>query len=112
MHTEGRTKAEIIIILNPFLAGAHQQAQDATLTLPPNHEFEGHFLGIPLIFWDHDNNGKKLKTITTLFLCSIYHPYENNNHAKFNDLLPTLLLQAPTKSIVIIGHNINCNVGT
>ena len=112
MHTEGRTKAGIIIILNPFLAGAHQQAQDATITLPANHEFEGNFLGIPLTFKDHDNSGKKLKTNTTLFLCSIYHPYENNNHAKFNDLLPTLLAQAPTKSLVICGHNINCNVGT
>ncbi len=59
MHTEGRTKAGIIIILNPFLAGAHQKAQDTTITLPPNHEFEGHFLGIPLTFQDHDNSGKK-----------------------------------------------------
>ncbi len=42
----------------------------------------------------------------------VYHPYETNNHAKFNDLLPTLISQAPTKSLVIIGHDINCNVGT
>jgi hypothetical protein len=112
MHTEGRTKAGVCIILNPFLADAHQMAQDISITLPTDHEFEGHFLGIPLTFRDHDNNGKKLKRNTTLFLCSVYHPYESNNHANFNDLLPTLLSQAPPRSHVILGHDINCNVGT
>ena len=110
-HTEGRTKAGVCIILNPFLAGAHQQAQDTTITIPSDHEFEGHFLGLPLTFRDHDNSGKKLKTTTTLFLCSVYHPYQSDKHAKFNDLLSTLLAQAPARSQLILGQDINCNVG-
>ncbi len=113
MNTDGRNKAGICIINNPFLAGApHQQAQGSTITLLPNHEFEGHFLGIPLTFKNHDNSGKKVKNnLRNALLCSIYHSYENNNNAKFNDLQPTLLLQALTKSLVISNHDINCNVG-
>jgi len=111
-HRAGRNKAGVCIILNPLFAEAHRRAKENTVTLPTDHKFEGHFLGVPLTFPNYDNYGKRLKGNLHLFLCSIYHPHESNDHSEFNNILPSIINDAPKHSQLIFGHDINCNVGT
>ena len=108
---KGRNKAGVCIILSPFFAEAHKRAKESTITLPPEHKFEGHFLGVPLSFPNYDKNGKRLKGNLRLLLCSIYHPHESADHSEFNNILPNIINDAPKHSEIIFGHDINCNVG-
>jgi hypothetical protein len=45
-------------------------------------------------------------------LCSIYHPVDNKEYKNFNSTLSLLLNHLPPKSNIILGHDINANVGT
>lgn len=108
---KGRNKAGVCIILNPLFSEAHNRAKETTITLPAEHKFEGHFLGVPLVFPNYDNNGKRLKGNLRLLLCSVYHPHESADHSEFNNILPNIINDAPKHSEVIFGHDINCNIG-
>jgi hypothetical protein len=45
-------------------------------------------------------------------LYSIYHPVDNIEFEDFNTILSSILTQSPPNTNIILGHNINSNVGT
>jgi hypothetical protein len=45
-------------------------------------------------------------------LCSLYHPVDNIEFEKFNAILSSILTQLPPETNIILGHNINANLGT
>jgi hypothetical protein len=45
------------------------------------------------------------------FIASIYHPWEPEQYDSFNSLASSLLTQAPSNAIKIIGHDLNASVG-
>ena len=45
-------------------------------------------------------------------LCSIYHPVDNKEYENFNSTLSSLLNYLPQKLNIILGHDINANIGT
>jgi hypothetical protein len=45
-------------------------------------------------------------------LCSIYHPVDDEEYENFNSTLSSLLNHIPQKSNIILGHDINANIGT
>jgi hypothetical protein len=70
----GRNKAgDCILLLSPLFMKAYEQAKQHTVTIPIDHKFEGHLLGIVLTFpnYDDKNDGKQIKGHLKLFLCSI-----------------------------------------
>ena len=107
----GRTTCGVCIILNPAFAEANKLANNKLLHLPENDQFEGRFLGATLHFKNYDNKGKRIKGITKLMLCSIYHPVDSIEHATFNNTIEHLLNSWPNNLHLLFGHDINCNVG-
>jgi hypothetical protein len=45
-------------------------------------------------------------------LYSIYHPFDNIEFEDFNTILSSILTQSPPDTNIILGHDINANVGT
>ena len=46
-----------------------------------------------------------------LFIASVYHPVDFNDHEEFNDTL-SILVNSVTKSLKFIGkHDVNANLG-
>jgi hypothetical protein len=111
-NERGHVKAGVGIALSPTLDAAHKLAGCKKITLPPNHEYEGRFLGIHLHFKKRDNYGKKLKGTTKIILCSLYHPVDPKEHSDFGATIQTLLNNVPADTSLLFGHDINCNVGT
>jgi hypothetical protein len=110
----GRERRGVAIILSPRFRKAYERAG----SLPPiktpqdNPRFKGCFIGVTLRFPNFDSYGKRIKGNSTFFLTSIYHPYEPQHYDDFNDLVATLLSQSPPKATILIGHDINADVGT
>ena len=118
--TRGHIEGGVAIILSPIFYQAYLRARAKNIeiiTTPPG-KFEGRVLGIPLSFPNIDNWGKKIKGNLDFFLFSIYHPVDSKEFQAFNDLLPQLFRKIPhhkngkPKLGIIIGHDVNCNVGT
>ncbi len=56
---------------------------------------------------------EKIKGELDITLCSIYHPVDNIEFENFNTILSSILTQLPPETKhIILGHNINANVGT
>ena len=54
---------------------------------------------------------RKAKGSIKLFLCLIYHTYEFNEQREFYDELDHFITTRPRNSEVLMGENMNCNVG-
>ena len=59
---------------------------------------------------NRDNNGKRITL--KLLLCSIYHLVDNDKYECFNTELDTILGSIPSDRSILIGHNMNANIGT
>ena len=46
-----------------------------------------------------------------LFIASIYHPVDVNEHKEFNDILSMLVNSVPKSLNIIGGHDVNTNIG-
>jgi hypothetical protein len=67
---------------------------------------------VPLTFPLVVNNRKKIKGELGIILCSIYHPVNIIEFKNFNINLSSILTQLPPKTNIILGHDVNANVGT
>ena len=73
-------------------------------------------LGVTLSFPNLSNKRKdtytwRAKGSIKLFLYSVYHPYEADEQKEFYDELDTFISNRPCKSEVLMGADVNCNVG-
>jgi hypothetical protein len=48
---------------------------------------------------------------TKFFIGSAYHPFEDELYDGFNDMLTSMLAPVPKNTTMIIGHDINANLG-
>ena len=82
----------VAIFLSPEFASAYKNAGAPEPTTTPNSgEFSGRFIGVPLLFNNYDDYGKKLKGNLKIFLTSIYHPVLFKEQKDFNKILCPLL---------------------
>ena len=58
-----------------------------------------------------DTFSKRAKGNIKLFLCSSYHPYEHAEQIEFYDELDSFLTNRPRNSELLLGADVNCNVG-
>ena len=72
----------------------------------------GRVISIPLKFDKFDNRGKKLKGSLNLLISSLYHPVDTKEHNNLSDILVSFFKKHRKKQELIIGHDINANVGT
>jgi hypothetical protein len=102
----------VCIILSPIFDQAHKKNGKEVIKLETGKKFEGRIIGVPLTFPNIDNNRKKIKGNLNITLYSIYHPVDNIEFENFNTILNAILTQLPPETNIILGHNINANVGT
>jgi hypothetical protein len=98
----------VAIILSPNFDKAHKEDKGENASLP--EPFDRCFLAISLTFTNRDNNGKRITL--KLLLCSIYHLVDNDKYECFNTELDTILGRIPSDRSILIGHNMNANIGT
>ena len=55
---------------------------------------------------------KTIKGELNITLYSIYHPVDNVEFENFNTILSSILTQSPPDTNIILGHDINANIGT
>ncbi len=82
------------------------------IKLETGENFKGRIIRVPLTFPNLDDIGEKIKGELDITLCSIYHPVNNIEFENFNTTLSSKLMQLPPETNIILGHNINANVGT
>ena len=58
-----------------------------------------------------DTYTRKAKGLIKVYLCSIYHPYIHEEQTDFYDELNAFLANKPRNSELLIGADVNCNVG-
>ena len=58
-----------------------------------------------------DTYSKKAKGNIKVFLCSAYHPYDHVEQIEFYDELDSFLSNRPRNSELLLGADVNCNVG-
>ena len=112
-----RTSAGVTIILNPALTQAWARAGKLKpiISSPPS-KFPGRMIGVTLSFPKFlnrptDNFEQKSKGSIKLFLCLIYHPYEFNEQREFYDELDHFINTRPRNSEILMGADVNFNVG-
>jgi hypothetical protein len=102
----------VCIILSLTFDQAHKKNGREVIKLETGENFEGRIIGVPLTFPNVDDNGKKIKGELDITLCSIYHPVDNIEFKNFNTILSSILMQLPPETNMILGHDINANVGS
>jgi hypothetical protein len=98
----------VCIILSPIFDQVHKKNGREVIKLEIGKNFEGRIIGVQLTFPNIDNNGKKIKGNLNISLYSIYHPVDNIEFENFN----TILNSIPPETNIILGHDINANIGT
>ena len=112
---KGREKRGVAIILSSKFKQAYEQAgHPKPITTKPKGKHSGRFIGISLHFPNVDSYDKKIKQnggLLKLFIASVYHPWEENRYLAFNADLQRLLAKAPENEQMILGQDINANIG-
>jgi hypothetical protein len=112
----------VTIILSPH----YHEGWKAAEARPPtttnaNGEFAGRFISMNITLASNDHVGKQVQRKQgnkqlALTLASVYHPCmktgDDDTYLQFLDTLDALLIQLPAKLEIIIGANINLNIGT
>ena len=68
-----------------------------------------------LKFQNYDKNGKEVRgkqKFLNVFLASIYHPWEDEAHYQFSDILEDILKKVRDQNEVIFGADTNARIGT
>ena len=109
---KGREKRGVAIILSPYFRKAFEKAgKPKPITTDQKGIHSGRFIGISFHFPNFDSYGKKIKGHLNLFLASIYHPYETDKYQTFNSHLTSIMGRAPKRAEIILGQDINANIG-
>jgi hypothetical protein len=110
---KGRERRGVAIILSPMFKKAYERAGRPTpITTPLNDaDYKGRFIGVSLSFPNADSYGNRVKGENKFFIGSAYHPFEEELYDGFNDLLTSILAEVPTNTTMLIGHDINANLG-
>ncbi len=90
----------------------HKKNGREVIKLETGENFEGRVISVPLTFPNVDDNWKKIKGKLDTTQCSIYHPVGNIEFENFNTILSSIITQLLPETNIILGHNINANVGT
>ena len=74
-------------------------------------------IGVTLSFPNSSNRPsdtyhRKAKGQIKLFLCSVYHPCDAEEQKEFYDELDKFITRRPMNSEMLMGADVNCNVGT
>ena len=114
---KGRNSAGVMIILGPDMTHTWTRAGK----LAPVHsslmsKFPGRILGVTLSFPNASNRPsdtyhQRAKDSIELFLCSIYHPFDPKEQTEFYDELDRFFSQQPRNSELLVGADMNCNLG-
>ena len=114
---QGCTSAGVMSILNLALTQAWTQAGKLKLVISsPVSKFPGWMIWVTLSFPNFSNRPtdtlkRKAKGSIKLFICSIYHPYNFNEQREFYDELDHFITTRPRNSEILMGADVNCNVG-
>jgi hypothetical protein len=108
----------VAIVLSPcYYAGWKAAGAEPPITTNTASEFGGRFIGITIKLEIHDKRGctvkgkKKKETSLVLSLVSAYHPcHTKDDHMQFLDIVDTLLSKL-LPSEIVMGANLNANVG-
>ena len=106
-----------MIVIGPDLTREWERAGKLEpIQSKPNSKYPGRLIGVTLIFPNHSN--RKLYTLSNrakgnikLFICSSYHPYEHAELIDFYNELDSFLTNRPRNSELLLGEDVNCNVG-
>ena len=107
----GRDPKEVAIFLNSYFIKAYIKAGSPPPTYMPKGDFEGRFIGIPLIFDNYDDYGENIRGVAKTFLTPIYNFVEPKEQRAFDKILATIWDIIPSSYHVIHGHDVNVNVG-
>ena len=112
----------VAIVLSPrYYDGWKAAGARPPLTTDPTCEFAGRFISINVTLKSFDKFGKQVRSKTghkhlALTLASIYHPCtksgDDGTYTCFLDTLDSLLGKVPSESELIIGTDVNANIGT
>jgi hypothetical protein len=111
INTRGHIMGRVCIILSPTFNQAHKKNGREIIKLETGKNFKGRIIGVPLTFPNVDDNGGEIKGELDITLCSVYHPVDNIEFENFNTILSSILAQLPPETNIILGHDINANVG-
>ena len=106
-----------MIILGTNLTRAWARAGKLTpLQSSPSSKFLGRIIGVTLSFLNISNLPKdryhhKAKGYIKLFLCSIYHQHDHAEQTGCYDEPESFISSRPRKSELLIGGDVNCNLG-
>jgi hypothetical protein len=111
-----------MIILSPrYPEGWKVTGTEPPITTDATGEFAGRFISINIILASKDQIGKRVqgkhgKKQLTLTLASAYHPCtktgNDETYLRFLNKLDAILNQLPEKLEIIMGADINSNIGT
>ena len=107
-----------MIILGPDLTQAWTRAGKLEpITYSPTSWFPGRMIGVTLSFPNFSNRPSdtyhwRAKGQIKLFLCSVYHPCDAEAQKEFYDDLDNFIARRPRNSEMLMGADVNCNVGT
>ena len=59
-----------------------------------------------------DTYHQRAKGQIKLFLCSVYHPCDAEEQKEFYDELDNFIARRPRNSEMLMGADVNCNMGT
>ena len=110
-------KVHVMIIIGPDLTRAWARAGKLEpIQSKPDLEYPIRLIGVTLSFPNLLNRksetfSKRAKGNIKLFLCSAYHPYEHAEQIEFYDELDSFLKNRPQNLELLLGADVNCNVG-
>ena len=111
----------VALILSPqYYKGRKAAGAKPPLTTNATSEFAGRFISINIILKSHDRLGKQVRgkkgnKHLALTLASVYHPCTKHGaddiYIRFLDILNSLLSKIPTDNKLIMGSDVNANIG-
>jgi hypothetical protein len=104
----------VALILSPTFYKAWREAGCQPPTVSKG-EFEGRLIGMYLKFQNYNKHGKPIKgkgAFLNLFLASAYHPWREEEHSKFNQVLDDFIGNVKDSAEILIGADINAKFGT
>ena len=111
-QTCNRGSCGVLIILSPLLIKAwEREGSLPPLTGGADPNVIGRIIGVTVSFPRFDLKCRKISGKINFLITSVYHPVELEDQILFNDSLSAYFSNAPRKSEIITGSDINANVG-
>ena len=111
----------VAIVLSPrYYEGWKTAGAKSPITTDATGEFTGRFISLNIQLANNDHTGKQIRGKRdnhhlTLTLISVYHPCtktgDDDTYLRFLDTLDDLLNQVPATSSIVMGADVNSNIG-